>query len=128
MPHWPEAHITTSQDGIPLICSLGCSPAVYGKLCFVCVWACCGQLQDPDEQGIAHMMEHVCFLGSRKRCGLWVLVANVRVLSLRQKVVNSWLGNYSPVLVLRCLLPYCSIVMVNPSREDPIKPLLEVND
>lgn len=23
--------------------------------------------QDPDEQGIAHMMEHVCFLGSRKR-------------------------------------------------------------
>ena len=24
-------------------------------------------LQDPDEQGIAHMMEHVCFLGSRKR-------------------------------------------------------------
>jgi len=23
--------------------------------------------EDPDEQGIAHMMEHVCFLGSRKR-------------------------------------------------------------
>ena len=43
------------------------------------MWACSGQLQDPDEQGIAHMMEHVCFLGSRKRCGLWVLVANVRV-------------------------------------------------
>lgn len=28
------------------------------------------QCQDPDEQGIAHMMEHVCFLGSRKRLGL----------------------------------------------------------
>lgn len=85
------------------------------------------------------MMEHVCFLGSRKRCGLWVLVANVRVQLILsaddcRRLLILGLGNYSPVLVslwkdvkspkakeTSCFempsLPYCSSVKEDPSSK-----------